>query len=232
MNFARLPLPCRGPLLRGLLVALALAPPTRLAMAQPPAAATTVDIVLEDQFKNRRDTSQLRGDVVVLVYAERHGAEAALDLGRRLHLRFHPTAETAEATEWSRQPVVGLPGWPAGVRVPDVHVVPVACVPEVPRALYPVARTRLRQESPHVSVWLDFEDVLGRRFGMMPGEPNVALIDTQGRPGGVLCGRVDPPRFEQLVGAIDQLRMQAQPAVRTVSGQTASGSVVPVSGVR
>ena len=52
----------------------------------------SVNIIMEDQFRNRRETGAFRGDVVVLVYAERKGAEAALDLGRKLHLLFHPTA--------------------------------------------------------------------------------------------------------------------------------------------
>ena len=190
------------------------------AHAQAPARG--VNIVLEDQFRNSRATEQLRGHIVVLVYADRHGAEQAVDIGRRLHLRFHPTADGAEATEWSRQPVVPPPGWPAGVAVPDVHVVPVACVPEVPKPFHGVARSRLRQESPHVSVWLDFDDVLRQNFGAASGEPNIAVIDTSGQPHGTMAGVVDGKRFEDLVGVIDQLRMR--PDVRT--------AVVPVSGVQ
>ena len=212
---------------------LAAAPAAMVTSGAQPAGAETVgrpvNIVLEDQFRNRRGTDQLRGDVVVLVYADRHGAEKALELGRKLHLRFHPTAEGAASTEWSRQPVVGLPGWPAGVRVPDVHVVPIACVPEVPKALHGVARTRLRKESPHVSVWLDFEDDLRQNFGMVPAEPNVAVVDTAGSPRGTTSGHLDDLRFEELVRAVDQLRLQARPDVRTA---TLPGAVVPVSGLR
>lgn len=192
------------------------------AHAQAPARG--VNIVLEDQFRNSRATDQLRGHVVVLVYADRHGAEKALDIGRRLHLRFHPTADGAEATQWSRQPVVAPAGWPAGAAVPDVHVVPVACVPEVPKPLHGVARSRLRKESPHVSVWLDFDDVLRDHFGAAPGEPNIAVIDTSGQPHGTMAGVVDGKRFEDLVGVIDQLRLRARPDVRS--------AVVPVSGVQ
>lgn len=188
------------------------------------APARGVNIVLEDQFGNGRATEQLRGHVVVLVYADRHGAEKAVDIGRRLHLRFHPTADGAEATEWSRQPVVAPAGWPVGAAVPDVHVVPVACVPEVPKPLHGVARSRLRRESPHVSVWLDFDDVLRQRFGAAPGEPNIVVIDTSGQPHGTMAGVVDGKRFEDLVGVIDQLRLQSRPDMRT--------AVVPVSGVQ
>ena len=76
-------------------------------------AERVVNIAMEDQFKNRHETLRYQGDVVVLVYAERKGAEAALELGRRLHVRFHPSAAQAPATEWSRQPVVSPAGWPA-----------------------------------------------------------------------------------------------------------------------
>jgi hypothetical protein len=207
-------------------------------LAAAPVAAETagrpVNVVLEDQFRNRHETQRLRGDVVVLVYAERHGAEAALELGRRLHLRFHPTADQAEASQWSRQPVVGLPNWPAGVRVPDVHVVPIACVPEVPKPLHPVARSRLKQESPHVSVWLDFEDSMRQTFGMTSGVPNVAVVDTHGRPQGVLSGKIDDLKFEELVRRVDLLRLQARPVVHTavLPDGPAAGGVVPASGVR
>lgn len=204
------------------LPALVAATLSAAALAQAPARG--VNIVLEDQFRNVRATEQLRGHVVVLVYADRHGAEKALDIGRRLHLRFHPTAAGAEATEWSRQPVVPPPGWPAGAPAPDVHVVPVACVPEVPKPLHGVARSRLRKESPHVSVWLDFDDVLRQQFGATPGEPNVAVIDTAGQPHGTMAGVVDGQRFEDLVGVIDQLRLRARPDLRT--------AVLPVSGVQ
>ncbi len=184
---------------------------------QPAAARAPIDVVLEDQFKNRRGTASLRGDVVVLVYAARHGAEAALDVGRALHLRFHPTADGAEAESWSTQPVVPPAGWPAGVRVPDVHVIPIACVPEVPRALHAVARSRLRQESPHVSVWLDFDDVMRQQFGMIPDEPNVAVIDTRGVVHGVRSGHVEPAVFEDLVRVVDRLRLESLQGVRTAA---------------
>jgi hypothetical protein len=180
-------------------------------------ADRVVDVVLEDQFKNRRETALLRGDVVVLVYADRHGAEAALETGRKLHVRFHPTAAGAPATEWSRQPVVGLPGWPANARVPDVHVIPVACISEVPKALRPVARSRLRKESEFVSVWLDFDDSMRRHFGMVPQAPNVAILDIHGRTHATLSGHLDELKFEEVVAAITRLRMQARPDARTAA---------------
>jgi len=183
-------------------------------IAQAPAAEQTMNIVMEDQFRTKRETVTHQGAVVVLVYAERHGAEAALQLGRRLHLRFHPTADSASAAAWSKQPVVGLAGWPAGLPVPDVQVIPVASLTEVPRALQPVARARMRKDSPHVPVWLDFEGTLKQMFGIIPGEPNVVVLDTAGRVHSVLSGKLDEQEYEQFVSLIDQLRLAAHPTLR------------------
>ena len=177
---------------------------------------------MEDQFRNRRETGVFQGDVVVLVYAERKGAEAALALGRRLHVLFHPTAESVPASEWSRQPVVGLPGWPTNLRLPDVHVIPVASLPEVPKPLEAVARSRMRTDSPHVPVWLDFEGVVERLYGIVPGGPNVVVLDTAGRTASVQSGHLDELEFKELATSIDRLRLQARPDVRTA---TAPGPV-------
>lgn len=201
-----------------ILLALSLfaALPGAAAENRPPMPAP-VELVMEDQFQNRCETAALRGDVVVLVYAGRHGAEAAVELGRQLHTHFHPSAETAAPGEWSNQPVIGIAGWPAGAPVPDVRVIPVACVPEVPRMLRGLARGQLRKGSPVLPVWLDFDDALRQSFGMIPDEPNVLLLDTAGVARGVITGTPDQAKYAQLVTAIDQLRSQAIPAVRTAS---------------
>lgn len=179
------------------------------------AGERVVNIAMEDQFRTRRETGVFRGDVVVLVYAERKGAEAALELGRRLHVLFHPTAETAPASEWSRQPVTRLPGWPEHVRAPDVHVIPVACMPEVPKPLETVARSRMRTDSPHVPVWLDFEGVMEHTFGMVPGGPNVVVLDPVGRIVSTQNGHLDELEFKELAAAIDRVRMVSRPDIRT-----------------
>jgi len=201
------------------LLLLALLMPTA-SVARAQTGDRFVNIAMEDQFRNRRETGVFRSDVVVLVYAERKGAEAALDLGRRLHVLFHPTAETAPASEWSRQPVTGLAGWPANVRVPDVHVIPVACMPEVPKPLETVARSRMRTDSPHVPVWLDFEGVMEHTFGMVPGGPNVVVLDTEGKTHSVESGHLDELEFKELTAAIDQIRrqsLQSRPDIRTAA---------------
>ena len=52
-----------------------------------------MNIAMEDQFQTSCETRAFLGDVVILVYAERHGAEKSLQLGRKLHLYFHPTLQ-------------------------------------------------------------------------------------------------------------------------------------------
>lgn len=201
----------------------------RDAVAAEP-APRAVAVSLEDQFRNPRDTARLVGDVVVLVYAERNGAEASHDLGRRLHVHFHPTAATVEGPEWGRQPVVAPTGWPADRRPPDVHSVAVACLPEIPRALHPVVRAQVRKESPFVPVWLDFTGVMPRQFGLEDGVPNVLLVDTRGHAQGVVRGQVDELRYRELVTAIDRLRLGAlaQPTLATAVAPAVG--VQPVSG--
>lgn len=176
------------------------------ALAAPPQRA--VNIAMEDQFRNRHETGTMLGDVVVLVYAERKGAETSQELGRRLHLHFHPGAATASAADWLRQPVIGLAGWPAGERVPDARVIAVASLPEIPRALQPVARAQLRKDSPIVPVWLDFEGRLEHAYGCVPGTPNVVLINTRGEVHAVLSGHVDDVKFRELIATIDRLRSE------------------------
>jgi len=204
--------------MRSLFTAVALAALVPTAVAEPP--QRVVNIAMEDQFKHRHETGMLRGDVVVLVYAERKGGEAAQELGRRLHVHFHPTAATAPATEWGRQPVIGLAGWPAGVRLPDVHVIAVASLPEIPRALQPVARAQLRKDSPFVPVWLDFEGRLEHAYGIVPGAPNVVLVNPRSEVHAVLSGRIDDLEMRELVATIDALRLQARPDQRTAAVPT------------
>ena len=193
---------------------------TAATLARPAQAETggrVVNIALEDQFRTRRETGALLGDVVVLVFAERKGAEAAHDLGKKLHVRFHPTAASASDAEWTKQPVTTLPGWPAEVRLPDVHAIPVACLAEVPKAMHPVVRARIRKESPQLSVWLDFGNTMDQQFGVVQGVPSVAILDTRGRVYGVQVGPFHDRAIEELAVTIDQVRLAAMPQIITAA---------------
>ena len=176
-----------------------------------------MNVVMEDQFQTPCETSTYLGDVVILVYAERHGAEDSLHLGRKLHLHFHPTADTVSSDAWSEQPVRGIVNWPAGVALPDVRVIPVASLTEVPRALKPVARARMRKDSPVVPIWLDFDGALERMFGIIPGEPNVVVLNTAGQGHSVLSGKLDEQEFQQFVTRVDQIRSASRDDLRVVT---------------
>ena len=189
-----------------------------LDVPQDVAADGVMNIVMEDQFQTTCETSVFLGDVVILVYAERHGAEKSLQLGRKLHLHFHPTADTVSSDAWSQQPVRGITNWPLGVPVPDVQVIPVASLTEVPRALKPVARARIRKDSPLVPLWLDFEGSLERMFGIIPGEPNIVVLDTAGQVHSVFSGKLDDQEFQQFVTRVDQIRSASLNNVRIVTG--------------
>ena len=180
-------------------------------------AEGVMNVVMEDQFQNPCETTKYLGDVVILVYAERHGAEDSLLLGRKLHLHFHPTADAVSSDAWSKQPVRKIVNWPAGVALPDVRVIPVASLTEVPRALKPVARARMRKDSPVVPIWLDFDGSLERMFGIIPGEPNVVVLDTAGQGHSVLSGKLDEQEFQQFVTRVEQIRSASRDDLRVVT---------------
>ena len=180
-------------------------------------AEGVMNVVMEDQFQNPCETTKYLGDVVILVYAERHGAEDSLLLGRKLHLHFHPTADEVSSDAWSKQPVRGIVNWPAGVALPDVRVIPVASLTEVPRALKPVARARMRKDSPVVPIWLDFDGTLKRMFGIIPGEPNIVVLNTAGQVHSVLSGKLDEQEFQQFVTRVDHIRSASRDDLQLVS---------------
>lgn len=180
-------------------------------------AEGVMNVVMEDQFQTPCETSKYLGDVVILVYAERHGAEESLHLGRKLHLHFHPTADEVSSDAWSKQPVRRIANWPAGIALPDVRVIPVASLTEVPRALKPVARARMRKDSPVVPIWLDFDGTLKRMFGIIPGEPNVVVLNTAGQVHSVLSGKLDEQEFHQFVTRVDHIRSASRDDLQVVS---------------
>ncbi|NBW86998.1 MAG: hypothetical protein EBR23_09270 [Planctomycetia bacterium] len=155
-------------------------------MTQQP-ATPRADVSLEDYFGNGRSLREFAGGVAVVVYAERHGATAALRLGQTLHARFGPVAG---------QPVV--------------HVIPVACLLEVPRMFHGLARNLLRRQSPDVVVWIDFHGTLQRVVGLRPNLANVAVIDPQGRLGGAHAGDFDQQLVEAVVADVDRCRRGAE----------------------
>ena len=54
-------------------------------------------------------------------------------------------------------------------------------------------------------------------FGMVPGGPNVAVIDTNGRTHSVQSGHLDELEFKELATMVNQIRIQSLADLRTAS---------------
>lgn len=187
----------------------------------PPQPPVRSILCMPDQFGVVHTPAEFRGDVVVVVYGDRASADANRRLGEQLHVAYHPTAAGMPPAEARRAPVLpvagpkpaatmpGVPGVPGGAPVPDVRVVPVACIGRVPPLIRPVIQSRFRAGVPDTAVWLDFENQM-QPYGVRPGVPNVLLIDPLGRARwhGPAEGPGELPR---LTGLIDRLRAETAP---------------------
>jgi hypothetical protein len=176
--------------------------------AAPPAPL----FVLEDQFQRPRNIGAAPGDVVVLIYGDRNSAEANRQLGAALHVHFHPAAQGQPPAQAARAPARPIAGWPAGVPVPDVRVLAVACAGKVPGVVASLIRSQLRSKSPDMPVFLDFEDKMKQFYGLGAGVTNLAVIDTQGRVRCRAHGMVKPAQFGELTQFLEKLREEARPA--------------------
>jgi hypothetical protein len=181
------------------------------AQGQPaPRPAERVAIVkMEDQFGRPHDAARLRGNVVVLIYGDRKSADANRELGEKLHVLFHSSARGQPPARARLAPVKPVPGQQAGTRPPEVHAIPVACVGAVPAVVQRLLSAQMRSASPDVPVWLDFEDAMKQQFPFAAGVPNVAVLDAHGRYRYRASGALQPEQFNQFVGVIEALRMEA-----------------------
>jgi len=170
----------------------------------PPQAALTLD----DQFEKAQNINQYRGDVLILLYGDRDGMPANKGLGEKLHVHFHPTAQGKPPAEANRAPATPVPNLPQGMRSPEVRVVPVACVGKVPDLVKNIIRGRIKKDAPDTTVLLDFENKMKDQFGMKEGEPNLVLIDTQGRVRMKAAGELDAATYSKLLQAVDYLRKE------------------------
>lgn len=170
----------------------------------PPQAA----LKLKDQFDQQQDLANLRGDVVVILYGDKQGMESNRDLGEKLHVHYHPTAKGMKPLDAAKAPVVALAGAPAGVHIPNVVCVPVACIYGVPELGRGIPRAMVKAKS-DVPVWLDFDETMKNQFGMKEGVPNLLVIDAGGRLRYKVSGELDAPTNDKLVKIIDYLRTEA-----------------------
>src|SRR4030095_1173096 len=124
---------------------------------QPAAPAPKpVELVLEDQFERKADLTDLRGNVVILVYGDRKGTDACRTLGEQLHVAWHPSAKDQPPAKAQQAPVVPLPDLKPGQVSPNVLVIPVACCGKVPSGIRGVIRGQIAKGAPDTVVWLDF----------------------------------------------------------------------------
>ncbi len=164
---------------------------------------------LEDQYERPRHLSGYSGHVVVLVFGDRHSADANKRLGEQLHVHFHPTAQNLPPEKALSAPVLPLEGVPPGTPAPDVVALPIACVGNVPGLVRVLIRFQIRKASPYLPVWLDFDDRLKTLFGLAPGVPNVAIVDAGGRLRCTFSGPVSNEVLAQMISAITALRREA-----------------------
>ncbi len=171
-------------------------------------APPKVILTLEDQFEKPRTVDQYKGDVLILLYGDRAGAEANKGLGEKLHVHYHPTAQGRPPAEAAKAPATPVPNLPQGTRSPDVFVVPVACVGKVPDVVKNMIRGRIKKDVPDTPVLLDFESKMKDQFGIKEGESNLLLIDTQGRVRMKVNGQLDAASQERVIQAVDFLRKE------------------------
>ena len=189
-----------------LLAVLACAP---TAAAQKGEAAKPVELAFEDQFERKHSLADLRGKVVILVYGDRNGIESSRELGEKLHVLFHPTAEGSTPDNARLAPVAPLPGVAAGMPSPDVVVIPVACAGAVPGPIRALVRQGLKKDAADTSVWLDFGTVMADKFSLKEGQPNVAIFDAAGYLRLKVNGTPDKAAYEKLLQATQNLRAEA-----------------------
>jgi len=168
-----------------------------------------VELSLEDQFERKHSLADHRGKVVILVFGDRKGTDSSRELGSKLHVLFHPTAEGQSPDKAHKAPVAALPGVPAGVPSPEVAVIPVAVAGKVPDLVKGLIRSSLKKDAADLPVWLDFGTAMTDQFGIKEGEPNLAVIDSKGRMRLKLNGMPDKAAFEKVLQTTQNLRAEA-----------------------
>lgn len=174
--------------------------------ADPPKVS---DLALEDQFEAKNSVADHKGKVLILVYGDRKGLDASRELGSKLHVMFHPSADGKTAKEAKSAPVDPLPGVEKGKASPDVAVVPVACCGKVPGIIQGTIRGALKKDAADVPVWLDFGSTMKDKFGLTDGEPNLVVIDAQGRLRLKVNGTPDKETLQKVLQTTQNLRAEA-----------------------
>ncbi len=167
------------------------------------------DLALEDQFEAKNSVADHKGKVLILVYGDRDGIEASRELGTKLHVMFHPTADGKTPKEAKLAPVAALEGVEKGKASPDVAVVPVACCGKVPGAIQGLIRVGLKKDASDTPVWLDFGTTMKDKFGLAAKEPNLVVIDAEGRLRLKVNGTPDKETMKKVLQTAQNLRAEA-----------------------
>lgn len=187
---------------------LLLVPTVALAQSESP-PQMGADLKLVDQFQQTHQIADHVGEVVVLVFGDRHATKECRKLGEGLHVLFHPAAANLPENEGHLAPVRPLRGLTAENPGPNVRVIPVACTGPVPKPIRTVLQKQFAKGSPHVPVWLDFDNSLRGTFGLKEGEPNIAIFDSRGSFRKLETGSFDDSRLRELAAVIEGLRQEA-----------------------
>ncbi len=179
-----------------------------LAQSKDKAEPKVVELSLDDQFEKTKSVADYKGQVLVLVYGDRNGIEASRELGTKLHVLFHPTAEGKSPKDARKAAVDPLPGIGKGKASPEVAVVPVACCGKVPGAIKALVRNSLQKDAADTPVWLDFGTLMADKFGVREGEPNVVVIDGEGKLRLKVNGTLDKEALQKVLQTTQNLRAE------------------------
>ena len=115
------------------------------------------------------------------LYGDREAAEASRDLGAALHVLFHPSAKGKPPADAADAPVRPVPGAAGELRRPAGAGGRRGERPRRAGADPPGDRlSNSARAAPHTPVLLDWDGDLGRRFGLVAGEPNAVVISADG----------------------------------------------------
>ncbi len=194
--------------LRFAFLALALTIACPVIAAERP-EAKVVELTLEDQFEKKHSIGDYKGQVLILVFGDRGGIDASKELGEKLHVSFHPTAAGQPPEKARKAAVAPLDGLPKGAVSPGVAVVPVAGAGSVPGPIKGLIRAGLKKDAAEVPVWLDFGTAMSEKFGLREGQPNIAVIDAQGRLRFKVIGTPTRADLEKVLQTTQNLRAEA-----------------------
>jgi hypothetical protein len=181
---------------------------TSICQAAEPPAVPQHNWELVDQFGEPHSLQDYAGEVLVLIYGDRKATKSCRKLGEALHIEFHPAAQTLSEAEGHRAAVKPVAGLSSNTRSPEVRVVPIACTGHVPAPVQKLVSMQFRKGSPHVPVWLDFDQQMRPRYGLESGEPHVLVFDGAGELRVQTVGSYDDRQLADLYQKIESLRTE------------------------